>query len=139
MKKHNLFDTLPNLFPTAETIFTAASEMANKFPYFNIYHDKDKDNYLIELAVAGFSKQDLEVANDNGILVINGKKLEDSMPQEYAEWLALYRNIALRNFTRKFVIGLDYEVSKVQLKDGILKISINRIAQTKKSKLNIED
>jgi molecular chaperone IbpA len=139
MKRSNLFDSIPNLFPSAESMLTAMHEVADKFPFFNIFHDKEKDSVLIEIAVAGFGKQDLEVLNDNGVLVINGRKATEGMPSGYQQLVAVYRNIALRNFTRKFIIGLDYEVGKVSLKDGILKILINRIVPSKKSSITIED
>ena len=139
MKRSNLFYTLPSLFLNAESMLSAANDMTNKFPFFNIYQDKEKDSYLIEVAVAGFSKQDLEVTNDNGILVINGKRMTDSLPDAYQNLVSLYRNIALRNFSRKFMIGLDYEVGKVALKNGILSVEVNRVAPVKKSQIDIED
>lgn len=138
MKRSNLFDTLPSLFLNADSLFSAANEMANKFPFFNIYQDKEKDSYFIEVAVAGFGKQDLEVTNDNGILVINGRRVTDGLPDAYQNLVSVYRNIALRNFTRKFVIGLDYEVGKVTLKNGILTVEINRVAPVKKSQIEID-
>lgn len=139
MKRSNLFDSIPSLFPSAESLLSAMHEVADKFPFFNVFQDKEKDCVLIEVAVAGFGKQDLEVLNDNGVLVINGRKATEGMPEGYQDLVAVYRNIALRNFTRRFIIGLDYEVGKVSLKDGILKIQINRIEPAKKSSITIED
>ena len=112
------------------------SKTAEKFPFYNSYHDKEHDTYVIELAVAGFDKQDVTVSCDNGIITVNGNK---TMPDYLENMVAMYRGIALRSFTREFMIGKLYEVTKVQLKNGILTIHVEKTEPVKANTIPIED
>lgn len=96
-----------------------ASRQTNYPPYDLI--KLDEDNYKLSLAVAGFSKSDIDVSVDNGTLVIKGEL------EEVSDDKVVHKGIAGRKFTRTFALGEYMEVTGAELKDGLLSISIERI------------
>jgi molecular chaperone IbpA len=109
---------------------TSAQHTGNTFPYHNIIR-VDDNRYIIELAVAGFSKDDIEITREKNTLVIKGNKEDDEMGQ--AEYL--HRGIAARNFTKTITIADTIEVHSSELKDGILRVGlINVIPEHQKPK-----
>ena len=105
-----------------------ASRQTNYPPYDLV--KVDDDNFKLSLAVAGFSKDDIDVSVDNGTLVIKGE-IEESADTEI-----VHKGIAGRKFTRTFALGEYMEVSGASMKDGMLHISIERIIpEDKKPKL----
>lgn len=98
------------------------------FPPYNITANSPKNatKYVVELAVAGYSREELEVSivMDQGVrtLVITGKKKEK---QEQDEPFYMVRMLAARSFNRQFTLAEEAEVEGVELKDGILRITIN--------------
>ena len=77
--------------------------------------------YRVEVAAAGFKKEDLKVYTQEGQLVIEGKK-EDGVEHEY-----MHRGLAQRAFTRTWSLPDELVVKKVDFKDGLLLIDIERI------------
>ena len=108
----------------------------DKFPFWNGYHDKEQDTYIIELALAGFDKQDISVTSNNGVVTVNGNK---ALPDYLENMVSFYRGIALRSFSREFMIGKLYEVTKVQMKNGILTIHVSKVGSEKDNSIPIED
>ena len=104
------------------------SESAQGYPPYNIL--KDKENfYTIEMAVAGFSKEDLEAELKEGILTIRSKP-----DQEEGEYL--HRGIAKRSFSRSFTLSDDMLIKGADLINGMLTIRLERIIpEEKKSKI----
>lgn len=100
------------------------------FPHHNIIK-VDDNRYIVELAVAGFSKDEIEITRQDGSLKITGIKGEEEMGQ--ASYL--HRGIAARNFTKTITIADTVEVHSSELKDGILRVGlINVIPEHKKPK-----
>ncbi len=90
----------------------------------------DEDTYLVSLAVAGFTKENITLSVDNGTLVISGEIVEVTDAE------VLHKGIAARKFTRSFALGEYMEVSSASLKDGMLNININRLVpEDKKPKI----
>ena len=90
----------------------------------------DEDTYKLSLAIAGFSKSDINVSVDNGTLIIKGETAETTDVE------IVHKGIAGRKFTRTFALGEYMEVSNAELKDGMLTISIVRIVpEDKKPKV----
>jgi len=90
----------------------------------------DEDTYKLSLAIAGFSKSDINVSVDNGTLIIKGETAEITDAE------IVHKGIAGRKFTRTFALGEYMEVSNAELKDGMLTISIVRIVpEDKKPKV----
>ena len=106
------------------------SENQGSFPPYNIR--KDEENlYTIEMAVAGFSKEDLEAELKEGVLTVRSKT-----DQEEGEYL--HRGIAKRAFTRSFTISDDVIVKGADLVNGMLTISLERIVPEEKKSRMIE-
>jgi len=88
----------------------------------------DDDNYKLSLAVAGFSKDDIEVSVDNSTLIIKGdNSIEDEEKSE-----VLHKGIAARKFTRTFALGEYMEVVDAKMEDGMLIVNIERIVPEEK-------
>ena len=106
------------------------SENQSGFPPYNIR--KNEENlYTIEMAVAGFSKEDLEAELKEGVLTVRSKT-----DQEEGEYL--HRGIAKRAFTRCFTISDDVIVKGADLVNGMLTISLERIVPEEKKSRMIE-
>ena len=80
----------------------------------------DEDNYRIELAVAGFSKEDIQVSLHQNELTVFGDKEDDK------ETSFVHKGIASRNFRKIFALGEYIEVVGAEMKDGLLVISLER-------------
>jgi molecular chaperone IbpA len=86
----------------------------------------DEDTYVLSLAVAGFSKNNIDVSVDNGYLIIKGEIAETTDAE------IVHKGIAGRKFTRTFALGEYMEVTGAELKDGMLTINIDRIIPEEK-------
>ena len=104
------------------------TETASGFPPYNIRKDEE-EKYTIEMAVAGFSQEDLEVELKEGVLTIRSKS-------EKEEKKYLHRGIARRAFSRSFTLSDDVVVKGADLVNGMLTIDLERIVpEEKKSRL----
>mgnify|MGYP000657295208 FL=1 len=91
------------------------------FPPYNI-KKIDDENYEIQIALAGFSKAELDITVEDGNLIVKGEQAETSKT-EY-----LHKGIAERNFTRTWSLADTVKVSGSELKDGVLTINlVNKI------------
>ena len=123
-----------NVFDHFEQMFEGdmLSSMPS-FPHYNIVKT-DKNKYDIEIALAGYSKKDIEVNLEEGVLSIKSKK-EDK--EETKDGEVLHKGIAKRYFSKSFTIADDVEVKGAELKDGLLKVSMERIIPDHKKPRNI--
>ncbi len=90
------------------------------YPAYNIEKIGD-ENYLITMAVSGFSEKDIHIELLNGVLTIEGNIREKDDSGNF-----LHRGIATRTFNKKFRIADNVEVNEATLRDGLLNISLNR-------------
>ena len=126
---NTMFDTVwRDISPFAvgfDRTFDALSIMANSksqsvnYPPYNIRKVSD-EQYTIELAVAGFDEQDIDVEVEGETLTIKGKN-----PNEASEGL-LHQGLAARSFVRKFVLSDDMEVKGAAMSNGLLYIGMQR-------------
>jgi len=93
----------------------------NNYPPYNIVKYSD-NNYGIEVAVAGFDKSEITVEVDQDQLTIKGEKVKSDSEVEY-----LHRGLAARDFEQTFTLAEYMEVRGAEVKDGMLKIDIERI------------
>lgn len=112
------FDGLKETLKTVNERFTSQT-----YPPHNIIRKGD-ENTLIELAVAGFAKDDLTISLKDGDLVIKGHQ-PDLTPEEDVSFL--HRGLARRNFEKAFRLNETVEVNGVDLKDGILRIYLEHL------------
>ena len=114
----NVFDHFERMF---DTQFDSIS--VPNFPPYNIVKTGDNE-YDVELALAGFNKKDIDVTVEDGILTIKSI-VKDS--KEDKEEGVIHKGIAKRYFSKSFTIADDVEVKGAELKDGLLKVSLERI------------
>ncbi|MEP0190949.1 MAG: Hsp20 family protein [Erythrobacter sp.] len=99
----------------------ARSNTGDNYPPFNIARSCE-DNYRITLAVAGFRPQDIEITAQQNLLVVQGKKREES--DDAGELLHI--GIANRGFERRFELADYVRVERADLADGLLHIDLVR-------------
>ena len=96
----------------------------SNYPPYNIVKT-DNNNYNVEIALAGFSKKDITVEVENGILTIESVK--DKSDKEEDTLGVLHKGISKRYFKKQFTIAKDVKVNGAELKDGLLKVSMEKI------------
>ena len=92
------------------------------YPPYNIVKTGDY-TYDVELALAGFSKKDIDVTYEDSMLTV--KSIQEAKTDD-ADGV-LHRGISKRFFSKSFTIADDVEVKGAELKDGLLRISLERI------------
>lgn len=102
------------------------------YPPYNIKKTGD-NTYVIELAVAGFAKQDIEIELVEGKMIIKGNVQSQEQEENF-----LFKGIAGRNFTRSFVLDDTVEVKDAAMLNGMLKIFLERIIPEHKKPKKIE-
>ena len=105
------------------------------YPPYNI-RKAGKDKYAIEVAVAGFNKDDVEVEYEDNLLTVKTKDVKRTEEKEGDE--VIHRGISQRSFARSFTIADDVKVIGAELKDGLLTISCEKIIPEIKKKRLIE-
>ena len=106
---------------------------ATNFPPYNIVKTGDY-TYDVELALAGFSKNDIDVEYKDNMLTVKSKEKTKDKDIDGM----LHRGISKRWFAKSFTIADDVEVKGAELKDGLLKISMERIIPEGKKARTIE-
>ena len=101
------------------------SDIQPSYPPYNIVKS-GKNTYDIEVALAGFNKKDINVEVENGMLTIETKK-EDKESSKKEDGEVIHKGISKRYFKRSFTIANDVKVEGAELKDGLLKISMEKI------------
>jgi molecular chaperone IbpA len=106
-----LFDMLEN-----------SSNGGENYPPFDLVKTGDND-YKIDLAVAGFKPDEIDITAQQNVLIVSGKKKEES--EEKGNDF-IYRGIATRSFERRFALADHIQVKGADLKDGLLSIELVR-------------
>ena len=109
------FDRLANLLEAA-----AKAESAGGYPPYNIESVGDQA-YRVEIAVAGFRPDELDIQVKENLLTVTGRKTANDEGKRY-----LHRGLAERNFERRFQLADYVFVTDAQLQDGLLCISLKR-------------
>lgn len=98
------------------------------YPPYNIIKN-DEDSYVVEMAVAGFTKDEISIEVQDSVLTVEGEKAE-ATGRDY-----LHKGIGTRSFRQTFVLAEYVEISKAALNDGVLTISLIReLPEAKKPK-----
>ena len=125
----NMFDHFESMFDG--DVFSVPTV---NFPPYNIVKTGDF-TYDVELALAGYSKEDITVDYADNLLTVKSIKKSDESKDEDG---ILHRGIAKRYFSKAFTIADDVEVKGAELKDGLLKISMERIVPEGKKPRSID-
>ena len=115
--------------------FTDSFQGTQNFPPYNIIK-RDETSYDIEMAVAGFAEEDLEIEYADNVLTVSSKDsdpFKDSKEPEY-----VHKGISARQFTKKFSLADDVIVNDASMKNGMLKISMEKIVPEGKKKRSIK-
>ena len=125
----NIFDHFESMFDNE--VFQVPQV---NYPPYNIVKT-GSNTYDIEVALAGFSKDDIDVAYENNLLTIKSKEkqAEDTNKDD-----VLHKGISQRMFSKVFTVADDVEITGAELKDGLLKVSMERIIPEAKRAKTIE-
>ena len=118
-----LFSTpMARQFVGFDSLFDELNEMAarkeSNYPAYNIAKD-DEEHYRIEVALAGFSSDDISIETEKGMLKIEANKTE-----ERANYI--HQGIAQRGFSKMFRLAEHMKVDDARFVDGILTIALRR-------------
>jgi molecular chaperone IbpA len=110
--------------------FIHHSKKLPSYPPYNI--KRDGDNFTIEMALAGFSKENIDITVAENMLIVSSNK---ESPKEEE----VYKGISDRKFTRKFSMADDIVVKGAKLENGLLVIKLERVIPEDKKprKINI--
>jgi molecular chaperone IbpA len=104
----------------ADLLDAASAETATGYPPYNIERTGDND-YRIEIAVAGFKPEELDIEVKESVLTVRGRKAANDEPRRF-----LHRGLAERDFERRFQLAEYVAVTDARLADGLLQISLKR-------------
>lgn len=107
-----------------DDLATSSTKSIIGYPPYNIVK-LDENKYIIELAVAGFAKSELQIEMKDNTLVVSGKT--SSLPATEEQLQYLHKGIADRAFTRTFSLADSIEIQNAELINGMLKIWLENI------------
>ena len=127
----NIFDHFERMF---DDDFFGANVPSVNYPPYNIVKTGE-NKYNVEVALAGFSKDDINVEFADGMLTIKSKDSKKTEDKD-EDGNVIHKGISKRYFSKSFTIADDVEINGAELKDGLLKVSLERIIpESKKPKL----
>lgn len=104
----------------AQLLETATADTASGYPPYNIERT-DENAYRIELAVAGFKPEELNIEVKQNLLTVQGRKAANDEQRRF-----LHRGLAERDFERRFQLADYVVVTEAQISDGLLSINLKR-------------
>ncbi len=111
-------DVFKDLQEMSKTVQKAVS-----YPPYNIRQIKE-NKFVIEMAVAGFAKSDIEVTLEGNKLIVKGLSQDTEAPESF-----IYKGIANRNFTREFKLNDKIEIENAEMANGMLRIWLENIVK----------
>ena len=124
----DMFDQFENM------LGNGGLSMQSNYPPYNIRRT-GQDKYSIEVALAGFSKNDVEVEFEDNLLTVRTKQVDKS-ENKNDDGEIIHKGISQRSFSRSFTVADDVKVNGAELKDGLLTIDCEKIVpEIKKRKL----
>jgi molecular chaperone IbpA len=135
---------LPAVFKDFDKVFVGFDDTYNKLakihdditkhiPNYPPYNIKkiEENKYIIELACAGFAKQDIEITFEDNKLIVKGNAADDNDN-------FVFKGIANRAFTRTFALDDQIEIKEAAMFNGMLKIALERIIPEHKKPRKVE-
>ena len=122
-----------SIFEEFDRMLESPERYNSNYPPYNIHKLSDND-YKIKVALAGFSKEDIELELKDSTLTIRNKTKEKVINDESNG--VIHKGISTRQFERSFTISEDIKVKNAELKNGLLNVDLERIIpDEKKSRL----
>ena len=118
-----------SIFEEFDRMLESPERYNSNYPPYNIRKLNDND-YKIEVALAGFSKEDIELELKDSTLTIRNKTKEKVINDESNG--VIHKGISTRQFERSFTISEDIKVKNAELKNGLLNIDLERIIPDEK-------
>ena len=131
-----------SLFVGFDNLFDSISQMSQgskslpSYPPYNVL--QDGDDYVIEIALAGIAKKDLNVELQENTLSISYDSSNDIVNDVIEENKVLHKGIAQRSFKRQFTLSEDIVVEGANFKDGMLNIFLKRVVPEEKKPKQIK-
>ena len=137
MKELSIFNQLRPVTVGFDSVFENFERMfsndffntSSSYPAYNIVKTKD-NHYDVEVALAGFNKKDIKVSYADGQLSI--ESVNDKTKEKDENGNIIHRGIAKRYFKKSFSVADNCEVKSAELKDGLLRVSLERIIPEEK-------
>ena len=118
-----------SIFEEFDRVLDATERYNSNYPPYNICKLNDND-YKIEVALAGYSKDDIEIELKDNTLTVRNKTKEKVVNDESNG--VIHKGISTRQFERSFTISEDIKVKNADLKNGLLNIDLERIVPEEK-------
>lgn len=136
MQSNTLFDRyflgFDKVAEKMASIADQTAKLATNYPPYNV-KKLDENKYVVEMAVAGFGKQDIDIEMVDGKLIIKGSVASDEQCDSI-----LYQGLAMRPFTRQFTLADNVEIEGAEMLNGILKIVLEHIIPEHKKPKKID-
>ena len=120
-----------DMFDQFESMLGNGGMLQSNYPPYNI-RKAGKDKYAIEVALAGFNRDDVEVEFEDKLLTVRTKKVNKTVEKDGNE--IIHKGISQRSFSRSFTIADDVKVNGAELKDGLLTINCEKSFQNKRKR-----
>lgn len=121
------------VFDRLKEFHDQATKNIPNYPPFNIKKTAENE-YVIEMAVAGFGKSDITIETEGDKLVVKGNAENDEANVD-----TLYQGLALRPFTRMFTLNDSVEVQNAEMINGLLRITLERlIPESQRKQISIK-
>ena len=118
-----------SIFEEFDRMLESTERYSSNYPPYNI-HKLNDNNYKIEVALAGYSKDDIELELKDNTLTVRNKAKEKVINEDTNG--VIHKGIATRQFERSFTISEDIKVKNAELKNGLLNIDLERIIPDEK-------
>jgi molecular chaperone IbpA len=120
-----------SIFKTLDQLTSNTTIRTPGYPPYNIKRVQE-NKYMIEVAVAGFSPEQIDIELQEQVLTIKGINTVDSLTTDGVDITYLHKGIAERDFVRTFNLAEHVEVTNAELVNGMLKISLERVLPEEK-------
>ena len=118
-----------SIFEEFDRMLESTERYNSNYPPYNI-HKLNDNNYKIEVALAGYSKDDIELELKDSTLTVRNK-IKEKVINENGNGI-IHKGISTRQFERSFTISEDIKVKNAELKNGLLNIDLKRIIPDEK-------
>ena len=120
-----------DMFDQFESMLGNGGLTQSNYPPYDI-RKSGQDKYAIELALAGFGKNDVEIEYEDKLLTVKTKKVDKTVKKDGNK--IIHKGISQRSFSKSFTIADDVKVDGAELKDGLLTINCEKIVPEQKKK-----